>query len=460
MHNVGPKFFAGGAAIGSTIYFAPFAHTRVGKLEVDPADPTQGTYTDGPEVDYYPGYPGDPGPWVTPAQTGAGDLVGEADEGGKNDIMGWGSAAVGKYFVFGPFNYSGVGVLDTELGTINYYPLNVSGCWINVHNLRGTVFEDDWPNQVNPCPGESRECFWQHLQDSAPSGCFAGAAALGTKVYFTPFGASEVGVFDTATMTWSLIPLNVTLDRYWPNINAPTQSITGGCLDVFRQPDTDCLSSCMHHHDKSTTSYSCHSCLKGQSYCSGKKGFGELLVDENGYLRPEASTPSSPNKFVGAVAHGHHIYFAPNIARYVGALDTRTGRFELIDTPKDYNTREMSGANYLSGNDLRYRGGVAVGKLVVFASFSHVGRMLVLDTEKYLNGDAHPIYIDNAQTLPQLGGHGCTRAQAQGYLCTPYWGAAALGQYVFFAPWSEDNVSPAGTLYGRRGPHSLLTNAA
>ena len=68
---------------------------------------------------------------------------------------------------------------------------------------------------------------------------------------------------------------------------------------------------------------------------------------------------------------------------------------------------------------------------------AHVGRVLVVDTEKYLSGDPRPLSLSSP-----LPGGGCRRANAQGYGCSPYWGAAALGKYVFFAPWSEDSVSP------------------
>ena len=60
-----------------------------------------------------------------------------------------------------------------------------------------------------------------------------------------------------------------------------------------------------------------------------------------------------------------------------------------------------------------------------------------MDTEKYLSGDPRPLSLSSP-----LPGGGCRRANAQGYGCSPYWGAAALGKYVFFAPWSEDSVSP------------------
>ena len=133
VHNVGPKFFAGGAAVGSTAYFAPFVYTNVGKLEADAADPTQGTYTDGPEIDYYSGWPGPQQPWIKRTEVGAGGEVGvSAMSMAKTERYGWGAAAVGKYFVFGPYNYSGVGVMDTESGAIEYYPLEISGCWENL----------------------------------------------------------------------------------------------------------------------------------------------------------------------------------------------------------------------------------------------------------------------------------------------------------------------------------------
>ena len=347
----------------------------------------------------------------------------------KTDNFGWGGAAIGKYFVFGPFNYSGVGVLDTESGSVEYYPVELSGCWKNIGTIRGTIFEDDWPYQEICLKGPegseealagARLCSWDSVQDTAPWGCFAGATALGTKVYFTPFNANEVGVFDTATMSWSLIPLNINLAHYKRCAGCRLEDITGGCLDWDgRYP----------------TGGQCYSCMEGYKYCTNVQTRGpiERKPDGSGWwdglLRPNASTPSTPAKFVGGAAVGDHIYFAPYVARYVGVLDTVTGVFDLINATQT-SIPEMAGP-------MSYRGAVAVGTKVIFANDAHVGRVLVVDTEKYLSGDPRPLSLSSP-----LPGGGCRRANAQGYGCSPYWGAAALGKYVFFAPWSEDSVSP------------------
>ena len=131
-------------------------------------------------------------------------------------------------------------MLDTESGSVEYYPVELSGCWKNIGTIRGTIFEDDWPYQEICLKGPegseealagARLCSWDSVQDTAPWGCFAGATALGTKVYFTPFNANEVGVFDTATMSWSLIPLYLNLAHYkrcagsrMPRVRSPGNS--------------------------------------------------------------------------------------------------------------------------------------------------------------------------------------------------------------------------------------------
>ena len=240
-----------------------FTRTNVGKLEADAADPTQGTYTDGPEIDYYSGWPGPQQPWIKRTEVGAGGEVGvSAMSMAKTERYGWGAAAVGKYFVFGPYNYSGVGVMDTESGAIEYYPLEISGCWENQGIMRGTIFEYDWPFQEICLKGPegseealagARTCSWGSVQDSAPWGCFNGAAALGTKVYFTPHNANEVGVFDTATMSWSLIPLNINLAHYKRCAGCRLEDITGGCLDW---------------DGRFPTGGQCYSCMEGYKYCT------------------------------------------------------------------------------------------------------------------------------------------------------------------------------------------------
>lgn len=125
--------------------------------------------------------------------------------------------------------------------------------------------------------------------------------------------------------------------------------------------------------------------MEGYKYCTNVQTRGpiERKPDGSGWwdglLRPNASTPSTPAKFVGGAAVGDHIYFAPYVARYVGVLDTVTGVFDLINATQT-SIPEMAGP-------MSYRGAVAVGKLVIFANDAHVGRVLVVDTEKYLSGD-------------------------------------------------------------------------
>eukprot|EP00908_Phaeocystis_cordata_P007577 Transcript_18230.p1 GENE.Transcript_18230~~Transcript_18230.p1 ORF type:complete len:559 (-),score=92.28 Transcript_18230:26-1702(-) len=85
----------------------------------------------------------------------------------------YGAAAVGTTVVFPPHNQHNVGVLETTTGQFSTIPIDIDPYGIGV--------------------------FFGGLSK------YAGAAALGTKVYMAPYNADDVGVFDVATLTFSTV---------------------------------------------------------------------------------------------------------------------------------------------------------------------------------------------------------------------------------------------------------------
>ena len=91
--------------------------------------------------------------------------------------FGYSSAAVGTKVVFAPSGVNAVGVFDVATNTFQNFPMTGSPTV--------TISAD------NPT--------WGNF------GKYAGAAAVGTRVYFAPCSENTVGSFDTATNQFSIV---------------------------------------------------------------------------------------------------------------------------------------------------------------------------------------------------------------------------------------------------------------
>ena len=142
-------------------------------------------------------------------------------------------------------------------------------------------------------------------------------------------------------------------------------------------------------------------------------------------LAPAASQPVSfssvstdldgTNKYIGGVAYGGLVYFAPATQNNVGVFNPATGLFNTIPTTGVY------GSN-------KYAGATVVGSRIYFAPLNepNVG---VVDTSTStfstirIRSDQNP-YASYSEK---------------------YWGAATVGQKVYFAPFALNDVGVLDT---------------
>ena len=126
---------------------------------------------------------------------------------------------------------------------------------------------------------------------------------------------------------------------------------------------------------------------------------------------------TSESKYVGAVAIGATVYFAPFDEDNVGVLDTVSSAFSTI---------RLDGVNRGGQN---YADAVAVGTSVYMSPWDQDG-VGVLDT------------VTSIFSTIDVGAAGSPSgvAGAAGVVNSKYWGAAALGTKVYFAPFYRDGI--------------------
>ena len=176
-----------------------------------------------------------------------------------------------------------------------------------------------------------------------------------------------------------------------------------------------------------------HVCGKG-----GKPWYmGAVAIGSRAYLAPHAadnvgvvnmssgsfSTISTldagvtgTSKYVGAVAIGATVYFAPFDEDSVGVLDTASSAF---------STTRLDGVNR-GGNN--YADAVAVGRTVYMSPWNQDG-VGVLDTVTSMFSTIDVGTTGSSSDVPGVAG-----------VRNKYWGAAALGTKVYFAPFFRDGI--------------------
>ena len=268
--------YAGSAAVGDKVYFAPFNATEVGVLDISNTSQTsQGTFSTIP---------------LTPDVTG--------------QYKFFGAVSVQDKVYFAPYHATEVGILDTS-DTSPQYP-------------HGTFSTIQLPADVTSP--------WK----------YRGASAVGDKVYFTPYGATEVGVLDTTTETFDTIPMTG-VDTLWKYHGATTVGDK-----VYFAP-----------------------------YGATKVGLLDTSDTSNGSL-PHGTFSTidtvltgidAERKYHDAATVGDKVYFAPWDATKVGVLDTTTTTFSTIPLPAGVTgTAKYSGASAVGDKGLfctfqRYRSG-------------------------------------------------------------------------------------------------------
>lgn len=294
---------------------------------------------------------------------------------------------------------------------------------------------------------------------------YAGAATVGTTVYFAPFQVNPIGVLDTTSSSFSTITATglTGAERYMGSAAvgnkvyfAPRNADNVGVLDTTKTPNStlNCWSPAISGISPgsslgSSTQTSLDAC---KAYCLGfgscmalvfRSGTGgcnalDRTYDANygtatddavvaNYYGP-GCTPYGTfstidttvagvelaKKYDGAASVGTFVYLAPREEDNVGVVDTNSSTFSTIDTTP---------ATAVAGD--KYSGAAAVGTSVYFAprNTDNVG---VLDTNTSTFST-----IDTAVV-------GVTGAGK-------YSGAAAVGTFVYFAPHNEHSVGVLDT---------------
>jgi len=248
---------------------------------------------------------------------------------------------------------------------------------------------------------------------------YQGAVAVGTRVFFAPLYENNVGVLDTTNNTFSIIDISafstdgfkysgaaaVGTSVFFAPANEDNVGVLDTTTNTFSTIDTTAAGVSDGSKYKGTVAV-------GTSvfFAPGNENnVGVLDTTNNTFSIIDISAFSTGNaKYNGAAAVGTSVFFAPQNEDNVGVLDTTTNTFSTIDTT-------AAGVNAGS----KYAGAAAVGTSVFFAPY-YEDNIGVLDTT---TSTFSIIDITSFSTANEK-----------------YWGAVAVGTSVFFAPTVEDNV--------------------
>ena len=288
---------------------------------------------------------------VSTAQTFS--IIDTSGAGVDDDGKYFGAAALGTYIYFTPAVQDNVGVLNTANNNFTTIQTD-AGCVDVTSGL--------------PCIDGDHK--------------YAGAAIVGSKVYFAPRNEDSVGVVDTTTNTFSTIDTSA-----------------AGVIADWKYRDIVALGTKVYM----------------SPYKEEHVGVVDTTTDTFSTIaNTSLAGVTGTNLYWGAAAVGTKIYFAPWQASSVGVLETANNTFSTID---------ISAAG-LTGGTNQYTSAVAVGKDVFFAPYSE-NNVGVVDTA-----------TDTFSTINITAGVTSN---------TKYQSAAAVGTRVFFAPRTENNVGVVDT---------------
>ena len=132
-------------------------------------------------------------------------------------------------------------------------------------------------------------------------------------------------------------------------------------------------------------------------------------------------------KYVGAVAIGATVYFAPFDEDSVGVLDTASSAFSTIRLD-GVNRGGQNFADGVNRGGQNYADAVAVGTIVYMAPWNQDG-VGVLDTVTSMFSTIDVSTAGSSSDVVGVAG-----------AISKYWGAAALGTRVYFAPFHRDGI--------------------
>ena len=368
--------WAGGASVGTKVYFAPKFADTVGILDTETSHFRQ--------VDIP--YDNSASIWY--------------------DTQGWskysGAAAVGSKVYFAPHAWDSVGVIDAKTDTFS--EISIGGPKIIQNGLAP-------------------------IEDFAK---YSDATAVGTKVFFTPFSADNIGVLDTVTSAFSTI--STVNDHANVTGEAKYMGATAIGTTIYFAPSGDNVGIL----DTVTNAFTTLSTYSAK--------LPEGPHDWEWHFQGE---PAQGNMYNGAVAVGTTVYFAPFFANNVGVLDTVPGLFTTIGIRSARWHLKSTRENMLSAGP-KYAGGVAIRAKVYFAPYlqDDVG---VLDTvTRIFSTISTAALIRPKPSFPAIFdfNFGVDDAPLDVNVTVPfdatpwikYSGAVAVGSNVYFVPQNEDYI--------------------
>jgi len=311
---VGGNKYTGIVAVGTKIFFAPYDQNNVGIF--DTATSAFSTVT----------------------TNGIGS--------GENNKYG-GAAAIGTKIFFAPSRELNVGIFETttsvfSVAATNYVP--------DITYLQaGVNGGQQYRNNV-----------------------FNGAAAVGTKVYFSPFHTNDVGIFDTTTSAFSTVKLTTAGGSNINGITYPYYGAVAVGTKVFFTPNN-----------------------------GDNVGIFDTTTSAFSTVKTTGDAASGTFKYGGAAAIGTRVFFSPCNQNNVGIFDTTTSAFSTEATT-------------VSGT-MKYRGAAAIGTKgkVVFTpgTQKNVGILAGPPTSgNTASGDSSPATpgTGNDTTAGVLTGNGAT----------------------------------------------------
>ena len=368
--------WAGGASVGTKVYFAPKFADTVGILDTETSHFRQ--------VDIP--YDNSASIWY--------------------DTQGWskysGAAAVGSKVYFAPHAWDSVGVIDAKTDTFS--EISIGGPKIIQNGLAP-------------------------IEDFAK---YSDATAVGTKVFFTPFSADNIGVLDTVTSAFSTI--STVNDHANVTGEAKYMGATAIGTTIYFAPSGDNVGIL----DTVTNAFTTLSTYSAK--------LPEGPHDWEWHFQGE---PAQGNMYNGAVAVGTTVYFAPFFANNVGVLDTVPGLFTTIGIRSARWHLKSTRENMLSAGP-KYAGGGAIRAKVYFAPYlqDDVG---VLDTvTRIFSTISTAALIRPKPSFPAIFdfNFGVDDAPLDVNVTVPfdatpwikYSGAVAVGSNVYFVPQNEDYI--------------------
>ena len=322
----GRSKYSGAAAVGSKVYFAPHAWDNVGVM--DAKTDTFSEISIGPTI-------------IRDGLAALEDFAKYSD-----------ATAVGTKVFFTPFSVDNIGVLDTvtsafsTISTLNQHA-NVTGeaKYMGATAIGTTIYFAPSGDNVGildtvtnafttlstysaKLPEGPHDWEWHFQGEPAQGNMYNGAVAVGTTVYFAPYFANNVGVLDTVPGLFTTIGIRSArwhLKSTRENMLSAGPKYAGGVairakvyFAPYLQDDVGVLDTVTRIFSTISTAALIRPKPSFPAIFDFNFGVDDAPLDVNVTV-PFDATPWI--KYSGAVAVGSNVYFVPQNEDYIGVLD-------------------------------------------------------------------------------------------------------------------------------------------